>query len=325
MEHYVTIFDSLFLPQGLALHQSLLRHGDHGGGGFTLWVVCVDDQTCDVLTGLQLAHLRPLRLSQLEDQRLKQVKPGRGPGEYCWTLTPYSFKFVFEADPTVQRVTYLDADMWLRQSPAPVFKELEASGKSVLITEHAYSPEYDHAEVSGQYCVQFLTIARHGGEAVRQWWEDRCIEWCFARAEDGKFGDQKYLDVWPTLFEGDVHVVQDKERFLAPWNVNRFPRGNAVAYHFHELRLLADDQVWLVGGYALPQGVVDHIYAPYLVDLGKAVRMLSNAGSPPRPQKTGAKLRKKSGLSQVWRLIRGKPLFVEHARIAPLVASKQPA
>lgn len=314
MEHYVTIFDSLFLPQGLALLQSLERHA----GAFTLWVVCVNDEACDVLEKLKLNHVRPLRLSQLEDQRLKDVKPGRGPGEYCWTLTPYSFKFVFQADASVQRVTYLDADLWLRQSPAPVFKAFEASGKSVLITEHAYSPEYDHSEVSGHYCVQFLTIKRDGGEVVRQWWEDRCIEWCFARSEDGKFGDQKYLDAWPTLFEDKVHVLADKERFLAPWNVNRFPRGNAVAYHFHELRLLADKQVWLVGGYALPQGVVDYIYAPYLLDLGQAVHMLNNAGFTARPQKTGAKLRKKSRLSQLWRLIGGKPIFVEHARIAPL-------
>lgn len=314
MEHYVTIFDSLFLPQGLALHQSLLRHG----GDFTLWTLCMDDQACDVLAKLQLAHLRPLRLSQLVDQRLKDIKLCRSSCEYCWTLTPYSFKFVFDVDPNVQRVTYLDADMWLRQSPAPVFKELDASGKAVLITEHAYSPEYDQAEVSGQYCVQFLTIKRHDGEAVRQWWEDRCIEWCFARAEDGKFGDQKYLDVWPTMFELDVHVLRDKERFLAPWNVNRFPRGNAVAYHFHELRLLADKQVWLVGGYALPKGVVDHIYKPYLVDMANAVRMLKEVGFVAAPQKTEAKIRKKSGLSQMWRLIRGKPLFVERARIAPL-------
>lgn len=314
MEHYVTIFDRLFLPQGLALYESLKRHG----GEFTLWVVCVDDQACDLLTQLKHPHIRALRLSQLEDDRLRGVKPGRGPGEYCWTLTPYSFKFVFAADASVQRVTYLDADLWLRQSPAPVFKEFEASGKSVLITEHAYSPEYDHCEVSGHYCVQFLTITRHGGETVRQWWEDRCIEWCFARSEDGKFGDQKYLDVWPTLFEKDVHVLADKERFLAPWNVNRFPRGNAVAYHFHELRLMPDQQVWLVGGYRLPDGVVEHIYKPYLADLALAVRTLNGLGFAALPQKPATTLRKKSGLSQVWRLIRGKPLFVEHARIAPL-------
>jgi hypothetical protein len=34
MEHYVTLFDSLFLPQGLALHMSMERHA----GVYTLWI-----------------------------------------------------------------------------------------------------------------------------------------------------------------------------------------------------------------------------------------------------------------------------------------------
>ena len=45
MEHFVTIFDSLFLPQGLALHMSMERHIKK----YTLWVLCVDRQTYFVL------------------------------------------------------------------------------------------------------------------------------------------------------------------------------------------------------------------------------------------------------------------------------------
>ena len=44
MEHYVTLFDSLFLPQGLALHASLQQHaGEH-----RLWVLCVDELAHDL-------------------------------------------------------------------------------------------------------------------------------------------------------------------------------------------------------------------------------------------------------------------------------------
>jgi hypothetical protein len=315
MEHYVTIFDRLFLPQGLALHQSMVRHA----GPFTLWVVCVDDETADVLERLQLPHARPLRLSTLENERLRRVKPSRSAGEYCWTLTPFSFKFVMAADPMVARVTYVDADLWLRRFPSPVFDELARSGKHVLITDHAYAPEHDQSEDSGQFCVQFLTFTRHpDAETVRQWWEDRCIEWCFARHEDGKFGDQKYLDMWPVLFGDHVHTLQDKERFLAPWNATRFPRGNAVAYHFHSLRLLANRQVLMVGNYELPSGVVEHIYRPYLADLSRALTMLADIGFTAAPQKATPVVRKRSGLSQLWRQIRDKPAAIDHTLIESL-------
>ena len=76
-----------------------------------------------------------------------------------------------------------------------------------------------------------------------RWWQDRCIEWCFSRYEDGKFGDQVYLNQWPTLFGDRVHIVGQVEKTLAPWNVLYFSQQAAgplkpVMYHFHGLRLL---------------------------------------------------------------------------------------
>jgi len=268
MEHYITLFDSLFLPQGLALHMSMERHVKD----YTLWILCVDDEAHDVLTKLQLPHVRLLQLSNLETEELLRVKPTRSKGEYCWTLTPFAPRFVFEADQHVERVTYLDADLWFRKHPKPIFDEFDASGKQVLITDHAYAPEYDQSATSGQYCVQFMTFTRHGGEVVRKWWEERCIEWCFARFEDGKFGDQKYLDDWPIRFASFVHVLKDKELALAPWNAIRFPYSNAIFYHFHGVRLSSN---WiLIGDYKIPRQTLKYIYNIYFADLKAGIQKL---------------------------------------------------
>lgn len=273
MEHFVTLFDSSFLPQGLALHMSMERHITN----YTLWILCVDDAVHENLIKFALPNVRLLKLTHLETAELLKVKPGRTKGEYCWTLTPFAPRFVFEADASVQRVTYLDADMWFRKNPTSIFAEFEASGKHVMITDHNYAPEYDQSATSGQYCVQFMTFTRDGGEVVRKWWEHRCIEWCFARYEDGKFGDQKYLDEWPQIFANYVHVLQNKEALLAPWNATRFPYGNSVAWHFHQLRLI----VWVGGAvfvdygpYPLPANVQRHIYSSYLSDLSDAVLLM---------------------------------------------------
>jgi len=283
MEHYVTLFDSMFLPQGLALHMSMERHVKD----YTLWVLCVDDETHEMLTKLSLPNLRLLKLSQLETEELKHVKPTRTKGEYCWTLTPFAPRFVFDTDPTVTRVTYLDADLWFRKHPAPIFREFEASGKHVLITDHAYAPENDATSTSGQYCVQFMTFTRNGGEIVRKWWEERCLEWCYARFEDGKFGDQKYLDDWPERFPDSVHVLNDKELALAPWNATRFPYGNGIVWHFQSLRIekySGSTFTVFLGPYTLPRVTLNFVYVDYVAELRKAVEMLLQNGFAIRPQ-----------------------------------------
>ncbi len=270
-EHFVTVFDSAYLLQGFALHRSMQRHIP----SFRLWVVCVDEDAYRMLNALQLPSLSALALADLELPELLAVKASRTRGEYCWTVTPFAPRFVFEADPAVGRVTYVDADLWFRRAPTAVFREFEASGKQVLITDHAYAPEYDQSAIAGQYCVQFMTFNRDASEPVRKWWEERCIEWCFSRYEDGKFGDQKYLDNWPEMFSEHVHVLAEKSSFLAPWNASCMPYGRSVAFHFHGLKIFKGFKVLKNSvGYSIPRVVHEHIYAPYVRDLTDGAKEL---------------------------------------------------
>jgi hypothetical protein len=272
MEHYVTLFDSLFLPQGMALQKSMERCVN----SYTLWVLCVDDETYNTLKMLSLSNVQLLNLSELESYELRQAKKERTKGEYCWTLTPFAPKFVFESDQTIKRVTYLDADLWFRKNPELIFREFDESGKNILITDHSYAPAYDQSSTSGQYCVQFIIFNREGGEIVRQWWEDRCIEWCYAKVEDGKFGDQKYLDIWPAIFSTDVHILKNKELVLAPWNATRYPYGNSVIWHFHGARLLKrrNKISFQFGSYPLPMVTRKYVYHVYIEDLRDVIQEL---------------------------------------------------
>lgn len=280
MEHYVTLFDSLFLPQGLALHRSMQRHA----GPFTLWVLCMDERAHEVLQRLALPDVRLIALADAETEALRRVKPTRTRGEYCWTITPFTPKFVFDRDPSAARVTYLDADMWFRQDPQPIFEQLESSGKAVLITEHAYPPEFDQSKSSGRFCVQFVTFDRARGEPVRQWWAERCIEWCYSRTEHGKFGDQMYLDDWPTRFGDLVHVLAKPQWVQGPWNLTRFAPQDARTFHFHGLRLMRDERVLLTESYPILPASQRLLYAPYLDDLSQATLQLRKGGEAPRAQ-----------------------------------------
>src|SRR3546814_20008262 len=88
-------------------------------------MICVDEQSFSVLLNLDLHNVSLLNLGNVETTSLKEVKPSRTRGEYCWTLTPFDQRFELETDPSVERVTYVDADLWFRKSTDPIFRSEE--------------------------------------------------------------------------------------------------------------------------------------------------------------------------------------------------------
>jgi len=245
-EHFVTIFDSHYLPLGLCLHRSL----EEQARPYHLWIVAVDDACADSLARMQPPNVTIVPLRDVETERLRAVKAGRTIGEYCWTLTPFLPSHVFTRAPRVERVTYVDSDLYFFEPPTSLIDELNPSGKHVLVTEHAFAPEYAANARYGRFCVQFMTFRNsEPARRVLAWWQERCLEWCFAYEEDGKFGDQKYLDDWPERFSAEVHVLQQTDRTVAPWNVAHLQRQagavRPVFYHFHGLRIVSPSKVLL--------------------------------------------------------------------------------
>lgn len=270
-EHYVTLFNSKFLPQGISLLLSMEKHIEN----FNLWILCLDIECYNLLCKLNNKAVTPLLLSDFETSDLLKVKKIRSFTEYCWTLTPFTFKFVHSIDNTIKRLTYLDADMFFFKNPSDIFYDFEKSQKSVLITKHNYSPFYDHSNTSGKYCVQFLTINYEDGELIRKDWEYKCLEWCYNRFEDGKFGDQKYLDRWPIDFKNKVHVLVKNDIILAPWNITKYSTEELIIFHFHGLRVLNNDKFYL-GNYLIPRATYDQIYKIYLGSLKESIDLLKS-------------------------------------------------
>lgn len=270
---FCTLFDLNYLSRGLALYYSLEKHCDN----FHLYIFAFDKKTETILKQLQLKHATIISLKEFEDEELLKVKPTRSIAEYCWTSTSSTILYVLEKF-NVEACTYLDADLFFYSSPKPIFDEL--GEKSILLTEHRYSPQYNKEVKSGKYCVQFVTFKNneHGLKALK-WWRERCLEWCFNRYEDGKFGDQLYLEDWTERFEG-VHVLKHLGGGLAAWNVQqyefffekeKFFGGEktsdgifeVIFYHYHYLRFFSNGKIEL-GRRTLSQNVLDYFYKPYI-------------------------------------------------------------
>jgi hypothetical protein len=279
MREFCTLFDGNYLFKAVAMARSLERHvSDH-----RLTCFCFDDDAKRLVDALALPHVATVSLEALEahDQELLSTKADRTPTEYCWTSTPALPLYMFETRPELDEVTYLDADLLFFSDPEPLFAEM--GDASVLITPHRFSREYAHHAVSGIYNVQFLTFRRdeHGMETLR-WWHDRCIEWCYYRLEDGKLGDQKYLDDWPERFAG-IHVLQHKGGGLAPWNILQYDIAERdgrvfvdddplVFFHYHRVKLVEGGKhQWQPPGYHIDARNRELIYLPYDAALDAAV------------------------------------------------------
>ena len=280
-EHFVTLFDSKFLPMGMTLHGSLMAHAQP----FHLWIICMDALVEEQLKRISLPNVTLLPLREVETRELLGIKSGRNSREYCWTLTSFTFQAVFNRDDSAERVTYVDADLFFFADPRILLSELDDAGKHVLITEHAYAPEHDYfLPLSGRFCVQFLTC-RRTPEAVKvmRWWQEKCLEWCFDLQEENRFGDQKYLDVWPELFADEVHIVCQTEKTLAPWNVSHVEktlhgRLDPVFYHFQGLRITSPHEVQLYNENYTIESEGQRLYDEYLAGLCTCINTLKKFG-----------------------------------------------
>lgn len=280
---YCTLFDASYLSRGLAMYESLRRHATE----FRLYIFAFDDLTERVLQSLALDHVIIIGLREFEDPELLSVKPTRNQAEYCWTATPSTIRHILSRY-NEPHCTYIDADLYFFDDPVVLFDEM--GSRSVMITEHRYTPRYDLSALSGRYCVQYITF-KNTPEAIRvlEWWRNACLDWCYAREEDGKFGDQKYLDDWLDRFTG-VHVLQHLGGGVAPWNVQQyaitsddnFMNGidiktgtsfRIIFYHFHYLRYYDRNAVDL-GDYLLSENVRQTVYFPYLRHLDSIVHRL---------------------------------------------------
>jgi hypothetical protein len=298
--NFCTLFNSAYLSRGIALYQSLIKHCVD----FHLYVFAFDIDTYNYLTAQNLPHLTVISLKEFEDEQLLKIKPTRSAAEYCWTCTPSTILFTIEKF-NLTNCTYIDADMLFYANPLVLIEEM--GNKSILITEHRYTKEYNQSSTSGKYCVQFVTIKNNQqGLKVLKWWRDACIDWCYARHEDGKFGDQKYLDNWVRDFEG-VHELQHLGGGVAPWNIQQYDFSingndiklieknsrkefNLVFFHFHGLRFYDGDIVLLTDtGYRVDNFVIKHIFFPYVKELMKIKKSIGKQGVFFNPNGSGGK------------------------------------
>lgn len=276
MYNFCTLFDSHYLSRGLALYDSL----DKNCESFHLYIFAFDQTSYEKLKSHKLKNATIISLTEFEDNELLGIKPTRTSAEYCWTCTPSTIHYCLKTY-KLDHCTYIDADIFFYTNVVAIFEEIGQS--SIAITGHNYTKKYDQSSTSGKYCVQFVYFRNDiAGISALKWWREACIDWCYARLENGKFGDQKYLDDWPERFQ-NVHVIQHQGAGVAPWNVQKFQLigqrkiqdqktqevSNLIFYHFHGLKYRVEkNQIKVQASkFDINEEVQKEIYLPYIKQL----------------------------------------------------------
>lgn len=289
--HYCSYFDHRYLARALCLYDSLRTHSPD-----FVWHVLALSDTCEqVLNRLRLPGVEVHSLGQLEAHlpRLLVAKSNRSIVEYYFTLTSSYCHYLLERIPPHALLTYLDSDLYFFSSPMPIFDEIGSS--SIAIIEHRFSEANRTSLIYGRFNVGWVSFRNDdsGRRCLLDWFE-KCFEWCYDRVEEGRFADQKYLDVWPEQFD-DVHIIQHPGANVAPWNISDFKMaekvpGNGpvnvhgdplVFAHFQNVRALGyrtyetGFDVYRISP-TVRKAIVDQIYLPYLRQLHRKQRNVTS-------------------------------------------------
>jgi hypothetical protein len=272
MENFITLYNYNYLPQGLSLYNSLKLNFKN----FNLWVVCLDSKVENFLKKKNYSNLKIISLTELECKKLQKVKKRRSLVEYCWTLTPFLPSYFFKKYHKCKRITYIDADIFFFNSPKKIIDEFLRSKKKIYLTEHSFENKKD-ANFAGRFCVQYMIFKNEKiTKIILKKWQNQCIKWCHAYHHNGKFGDQKYLDKWPTKYKKYICISKNNNFFQGPWNINKFENQNLIFYHFHGLKIL-DKKVYIFSKYGISKKALKSLYFPYVKILKKNLKIINDS------------------------------------------------
>ena len=271
MKNFCTLFNAKYLPRGILLYKSLQKNVKN----FHLYIFAFDELTLNYFSNKNYKNITVISLSQFEDESLLKIKKTRTPTEYFWTCTGSTLIYLFKKF-NLKDCIYVDSDLFFFSYPLNFFKKFKKY--SCVITKHNYAKKYDQSKTNGIYCVQFLYFKNNLiGNKILEDWRKKCLRWCYNRIEKGKFGDQKYLDVWPKKFN-QVYVSDHLGAGLAPWNLidynffnkkktlfikNKFTKKKyeLIFFHYHDLKYF--NKYFFLGGYKISIIAYLKIYKDY--------------------------------------------------------------
>lgn len=240
----VTIFDKNYLARALAFYESAIKHINDPSFLF----ICSDGKSGEMLKKLQLKKVELKNIDDINDTEFVETKKNRTPVEYMITAKSCWMNYLVNSDYIAggEVFAFFDPDIYFFSSPDVLIDKIRKGGWSISITPHRFPANKNFLnEKSGRYNagIIFFRKDEHSKKCLKEW-SDQCKKWCLLKNEDGKIGDQGYLNDWPNKYDS-VFEIPDKGFNLGTWNiekgaVKKTADGNfkvfgetLICYHFH--------------------------------------------------------------------------------------------
>lgn len=181
-------------------------------------VICVADtipeKMRDSFVDVQLIQADEFQISGFRRMAFQYT-----PFELTCALKPFLLKHLLSEHETV---VYLDADTCLFHQLESI--EYALDDYDIILTPHLTKSENSGSENrirnAGTLNGGFLGIKKSGNSnRFIDWWSERCRYECYIDPLSGRFVDQTWLDLVPSLFE-KVLVCRDESLNVAYWNLH---------------------------------------------------------------------------------------------------------
>lgn len=196
-------------------------------------------------------------------------------------------QFVFNMYPAENKFIYIDSDMKVYGPLEEVDRILDSH--PIILTPHLLRPvDYDLKpnieflqNKNGIYNSGFLAL-RRSTESLQflNWWVSKLDHWCFVDYKKGTFGDQRWLDQIPVLF--NAFILKHPGYNAAWWNhperiltitdgrytVNSFPLR---CFHFSGVLALNSYPEFLRHHFPDPNDPIHQLTNQYIIELNQAI------------------------------------------------------
>ena len=204
----------------------------------------------------------------------------RNRAEQIFSIGP---AFLLEKSDLVEEggwLVYADSDLFFIESLQTYLDSLPPC--NVVIAPHRhYLWNESRLAKYGEYNVGLVAFRKNlQGLRALEFWAESCLDWCYDKAEDGKYADQKYLELFASVAP-NVYVDNSLGANLAPWNSflkkisltksGEILVGSDKLIYFHAQGLKQKNGRWILGhlnylSFAGPR-LKKLVYRPYLEKL----------------------------------------------------------